>query len=73
MNYKLTATLTLKHWGKAVIKEMFYSGDTIDSVLAQIQQESSCPDHFLINLKKHKRTAFKDVNGVKHSWKLVEL
>jgi len=68
-NWKLTATITHKSWNGPVIKELPYAGETLDDVLAQIE---TLPQH-IENLRMHRRTAFKDANGVKHAWKLQEM
>lgn len=70
MTYKLTATISHKSFDAPVVKEMYYSGDTLDSILDQLKELNVPPNH-LFNLKKHKRTAFKDDRGVKHAWKLI--
>lgn len=48
-------------------KVFFYLGDTKSDIVAQIDT-LDCHKH---NLNKHGRTAFKDDNGVKHTWKLT--
>lgn len=69
MTYRLTATISHKSFDKPVTHTFYYSGDTKDAVLAQID---TLPHH-LENLDKHGRTAFKDVRGVKHAWKLEHM
>lgn len=65
--YKLTATITHKAFDKAVVHEFYYTADSKSDVLDKID---TLPHH-LENLDKHGRTAFKDVRGVKHHWKLT--
>lgn len=69
MTYKLIATITHQSFDGPVIKVLTYCGDTFEDILSQIP---TLPQH-LHNLRKHKRAAFKDDRGVKHSWKLEEI
>lgn len=69
MIWKLTATITHKQWGDPVIKEMFYNGETFEDILDQIE---TLPQH-IHNLRKHRKAAFKDARGVKHSWHLTQI
>jgi len=64
MRYKLTATITHKSFDAPLTKEFFYSGNTKDDILAQIE---TLPHH-IKNLANYGKTAFKDTNGVKHKW-----
>lgn len=66
MTYRLTATVSHKSFGKPITHEFFYNGNTKDDVLDQIK---TLPQH-IENLRAHSKTAFKDVNGVKHIWRL---
>lgn len=69
MTYKLTATVTHKSFDAPLIHEFFYQGNSLDDILAQID---TLPNH-IHNLKHNLKTAFKDQNGVKHSWKLEHM
>ncbi len=66
MTYKLDVTLEHKSFEEPLKKEFYYTGETFDDIINQID---TLPFH-RDNLKKHKKTAFKDVNGVKHKWNL---
>lgn len=66
MTYKLSATVTHKSFDKPVEHEFYYTGDTLDDIIAKIQ---TLPQHEH-NLKNYGKTSFKDENGVKHQWKL---
>lgn len=67
MRYRLDATIAHKDWSEPMKKVFFYLGDTKSDIVAQIDT-LDCHKH---NLNKHGRTAFKDDNGVKHTWKLT--
>lgn len=69
MTYKLTATVSHKSFGEPLTKEFFYHGETKQDIMDQIE---TLPCH-IHNLKLFGRTAFKDVNGVKHSWRLKKV
>lgn len=66
MTYKLDITINHKSFAQPMVKELYFSGHSFEEILAQID---TLPQH-LYNLRKHQRAAFKDINGVKHSWKL---
>ena len=71
MTYKLTATITHKSFGNPVIKELYFTGDTFPDILASIRATNAdMPENNIYNLEHHKRCAFKDSRGVKHSWQL---
>ena len=72
MTWKLTATITHKSFDSPVIKEVYYQADSLQDVLDKIKEEAKTPDDLIFNLKHHRRCAFKDINGVKHSWLLKE-
>jgi hypothetical protein len=66
MTYKLIATVTHKSWDEPIIHTFFYQGNSLDEIIGKLDTL----DQHKHNLLKHSRTAFKDVNGVKHRWKL---
>ena len=67
MTYRLECTLSHKSFGEPLHKEYYYTGDTLDHIVDQIETL----DCHKYNLKKHKQTAFKSTDGVKHLWKLT--
>jgi hypothetical protein len=70
MTWKLTALISHKSFDEPVTKEVYYQGDCLDDVLAKIENDAKTPKHFIHNLKHHGRCAFKDIKGVKHSWRI---
>lgn len=72
MIFKLTAIISHKSFGDPVIKEIYFTGLTFDDVLDKIRA-NEVPENHLHNLRHHRRTAFKDAKGVKHSWQLEEM
>lgn len=69
MKFKLTATLTHKSFLSPLTKIVYYEATDYNDLLAQLErQENPVPTMHLHNLKHHRKTAFKDQNGVKHKW-----
>ncbi len=66
MTYRLEVKITHKSFNEPMIKAFYYQGDSKADIMKQI---NTLPHH-LDNLNRHGRTAFKDVNGVKHHWQL---
>ena len=67
MTFKLEATITHRSFGEPIVHVFYYTGEDLESILRQID---TLPQH-IKNLKHHRKTAFKDVNGVRHVWKLT--
>lgn len=72
MTFLLKATLTHKSFKEPIVKEMRYTGDTFDDILAQIRGHD-VPMALLDRLRHHRTTGFKDSHGVKHEWVLKEV
>lgn len=69
MTYKLTATITHKSFDAPIVKSLYFTGDTFDDVMNQIETQ---PQH-LHNLRHYGKAAFTDGRGVKHKWKLEHM
>lgn len=66
MTYKLTAIISHKSFDEPLTKEFYYTGDTLEDILSQID---TLPFH-RNNLRHYRKTKFKDTRGVKHEWRL---